>query len=982
MRFWKLLLPLLASTLALAAQPDRIVRPIDATQTVMLAGHVAPQALPQYDQGPVEPSFQMSVTMLLTPTAAQEQALEELLAEQQDHHSPSFHKWLTPEQFADRFSVSQEDMDKVNAWLTSQGLTVTYTARGREFITFSGDAAHVQNVFKTQIHRYNVNGEKHFANAAPPMIPASLNGIVGGFRGLHDFVPRPYIKPHANFSDPNFSTHFLAPGDIATIYNINPLYQSTPAIDGTGQKMVIVGQTDIYLADINDFRGGFNLPTIPTSGSGKCTTNSSGVVTSPCNTTNFQFVIPTGQGDPGISLGDVPESDLDIEWSGAVARNAQIIFVTSPIGSGGVDTSASFAIDNNLAPVISMSYGLCEALETAPRIATADLEYKKAAMEGISFFTSSGDTGAATCEAATGKADATLGLSVSYPASSIWVTAVGGTEFNEGAGDFWNAGNGTDGGSAKSYIPELAWNDSALVGGPDGGGGGPSNCVNGSGTKAVALLGGTFSMEICDAPTAGGFAKPSWQVGITPNDSVRDVPDVSFAASNANDPYIVCTPQEEIGGSGSTSACSAGISAALDDFPFPSAFGGTSVSSPVMAGITVLLNQFLGSAASGGLGNVSPELYALFVSNPTDFHDIVAGFNANTGNNSDNIVSCSGATPSFEPVALQCPGASGTIGSFGFAAGSGYDLATGLGSFNVNNLFNDWAAATGGTFTLAAAPTTITATAGHNSTTTTITITPQNGFTSSVTFSCTGLPTGASCSFSPPSDTAQTVLTVLTVPNMGPTVTVTVKGTAGSVSSTTPVTLNLNPTDETVTLATTPLNLTLMLSPGATSNNTANLTVGGTNGFIVTNGGTQTTVVPLTYTCTLTPAASEGPTCSVSGGVQAIAVTATVLTTAPTVELRSPFAHGSRIFYAMLLPGLFGIVFAAGSGKRGARLLSLIVVLGASTLWMGACGSSGGSSGGTKNPGTPPGTYTATVTANTSPASTVTASTTFTVVVQ
>lgn len=978
MRFCKLLLPLLASTLAFATQPDRITRPIDGSQTVTLAGHVAPQAQAQYDQGPVEASYPLTVTMLLMPTVEQDRALRELLSQQQDSGSPNSRKWLTPEQFADRFSLNRQDIGRITSWLTSQGFKVTYVARGRASITFRGDAAQVQNAFKTEIHRYNVNGESHFANSTAPVIPAALNGIVGGFHGLHNFFPLPQYKRHADYTDSHFTTHFLAPGDIAEIYDINPLYQGTPVIDGTGQKMVIVGQTDIYLDDINDFRLDFfgSSATIPTTGSGACSTNGSGVVIAPCDTSIFQYVISGTGSDPGLSTNDIPESDLDIEWSGSVARNAQIIFVTS---SRGVIDSANWAIDNTLAPVISMSYGLCESLNTAPNIAAQEVFFEQAASEGISFFASSGDTGAAACESATGNSSATLGLSVNYPASSAFVTAVGGTEFNEGTGTFWNPTNGTNGVSAISYIPELAWNDSVLEGQLAATGGGPSNCVNGSGTTGTVIQGQTFAIEVCDAPPNGGFPKPTWQVGLTPSDSVRDVPDISFSASNANDPYIVCTPQSEIGGSSTTSSCSGGINAALEDFEFASAFGGTSASAPVMAGITVLLNQFLGGGPVGS--TVNPQLYKLFGTNPSAFHDIVAGSNSSTDNNSNNVVSCVVGDPTFEPLALRCPAG----GTFGFSAGPGYDLTTGLGSADVNALFMAWAATTGGSFTLSASPASVPVNAGQ-SVPTTITVTPVDGSTQTVTFSCQSPPAQSSCSFNPPSvtldgvDNSTSTLTISTQLNMaGGGTPVTVAGTSGSVTADTTVTLTVTAnTTENFTMTPSPTSITI--APGAVTGNSVNLALASSTGFIVTNGGTMTTALPLTYTCSIMPAASEA-TCSVSpaGQISVINPTVSIQTVAPTAQLRPPLGRSSRIFYAMLLPGLFGIFFASGSRKSTARLLSLIVVLGFSTLWLGAC--SGSSSSSMNNPGTPAGTYTVNVSATTGGGNAIAASTSFMVVV-
>jgi len=863
---------ILLPTLALAVQPDRISGAVDPNEMVILQNHVSPMAQPQFDQGPVEPSRMLYITMLFTPTLQQQQALDKLLADQQDSASPSFHRWLTPEQYGKRFGLSQGDIDKISAWLQASGFKITYVARGRDFLSFTGNAAQVQSVFKTEVHYFNVNGKMHFANPTSPMIPAALSGIVGGFRGLHDFLPHPMIRPRPDYTVSGQSTHFLAPGDIATIYDINPLYKLSPAIDGKGQNVVIVGQSDVYLADLNDFRSAFGFSTF--SG---CSTNASGVITAgACSSRNFQMVVPGTGSDPGVVAGDLSESDLDIEWLGSVARNAQIIFVTS---SGGVDDSASWAIDNNLAHVISYSYGLCEAFVTAPPIATTfEPEYQKAASLGISFFAASGDSGAAICDAdnSNSTGPAVLGLSVSYPASSPNITGVGGTEFNEGTGSFWNTSNGPDGGSATGYIPELAWNDSVLAKEFDATGGGPSNCAFGSGTRTV----GGFSFELCNAPPNGGFPKPTWQSGITPNDSVRDVPDIAFSASNVNDAYIVCTPQSEVvGNTSSTSTCATSVTDALTQFNPPSAFGGTSAATPVAAGMTVLLNQFLGTK---GLGSINQQLYTvIFKNSPSVFHDIVTGTSSTTGDTSNNIVPCTKGTPSFEPAALQCPSG----GTMGYSAGTGYDLVPGLGSLDIDAFFQAWAA-TVESFTLAANP------------------------------------------------------------------------------------------------------ATLSVQPGQTTANSVDLTVADpkNTGFIVNNQ----TKLPLTYTCTVSPAASEGPTCmfSPSSGqnVTVTNPTVAIVTIVPTAKLLRPLERPTRIFYAMLLPGALGIVLvSSGLGKKGLparalRLLGLIMVLSSSTLWLGACG--GSSTSAQSNPGTPAGNYTVTVNATTGGSSPIMNSTSFTVTVK
>jgi hypothetical protein len=1118
MRFWKLLLPLLASTVCLAAQPDRVTGTIDSSQTVALARSLHRKAVPQYDQGPVEPSFLLGyVTLVMAPSPSQQQALDQLLAQQQDRSSPSYHKWLTPAQYADSFGLSQNDMSKITAWLKSQGFQIVTIGGGRNSVVFSGTAAQIQSAFGTEIHHYDVNGEKHIANSSPVLVPAALGGVVTGIRGLTDFRPKPtYVRPLHQGSNPGphpgytasisgNTYYFLAPGDIATIYDINPLYSASPAIDGTGQKLAIIGQTDVYLDDIADFRSGFGLN--PITG---CTTNSTGVVTA-CNSTNFQYVVPAGFADPGTvyNCGDLGEADLDIEWSGATARNAQIIFVNAPYiydssctptnNAGGVDAALTAAINPPsgppLAPVISMSYGLCEAdtdsLET---------ELQQGNAEGVTIMNSSGDVAAAACDYNPTQANvpytigAVNGLAVSYPASSPEVTGVGGTSIPpipdaNYSSTYWGPTNGTDGGSALVGLEglEAAWNDDywiaqfclanatntfCLDGGPpavtgwvkitsaetaqediwlSGGGGGVSNCFT------------ETSGGICEA----GFTQPTWQnalkvPGLTsPQDTYRYVPDVSLLASPNYPGYILCTPQ-----SGTTSVCSpggtAGITNAVNAF---SLVGGTSASTPIFAGIVTLLNQYLSGPSSSGLGNINPMLYTLAKTTSNDaFHRITSG---------ENEVYCDAGTPAGQPTDVICPSA----GIFGFSATNfdpttGYNLVTGLGSVDADKLAIAWAATRTATTTagVLASPTaisfgqsvTLTATvtpstavgqvsffnngsttaigsatlsggvatlqttslpvgtdsitaaydgsgtydpstgAGSASVTVTqpdftltvtspltpssvsagqsakavLTVAPVTG-SAAVNFtpsSCTGLPAGATCAFSPSSVTfgpasGTTTLTISTTANMSlpsgaQTITVTGTASTGGESHTATVSLTVTKTTETFTL--TPNATTYTAAQGATAS--VSITVTGTNGFIVGSGSSATTALPVTYTCTGTPSLSTAEVaCNLPNNGQPTnltSVTVSLVTTAPTTQLR-PFG-GQRIFYALLLPGLFGIVFLGGRRTRGLRLLSLTLVLGFSTLWLSACGgSSSNTSTGQSNPGSTVGTYMVTIGAST-----------------
>jgi len=1113
MRSWKFLLPLLASTVCFAAQPNRIPGLIEVGQRVTLPRSVHPKAQEQFDQGPVDPAFKLTaITLLTTPSATQQAALDLLLAQQQDRTSPNYHKWLTPAQFADRFGLSQNDIGKVTAWLKAAGFVIQSVGGGRNAITFSGTAAQVQSAFGTEIHKYVVNGKNHIANSSAITVPAALSGVAGSVMGLHDFLPRPVNgggssgamgRTRPDYYDSSFNANFLAPGDVAAIYDINPLYNAATPIDGTGQKLAIIGQTDVYLADIADFRTGFSLN--PITG---CTTNTSGIIIA-CNSTNFQYVVPAGSADPGIvyPCGDLGESDLDIEWSGAVARNAQIIFVNSPIvydsncnyvSGGGVNTALTAAVDPAsgpvLAPVVSMSYGICE-------LEAEDLEtvLQQGNVEGVTIMNSSDDIGSAGCDfnppnSTQPYQGAVGGLAVSYPASSPEVTGVGGTEVtiaDDGPppSTFWSTSTGPTGGSAIEYIPEIAWNDDEELASFCQSG--PSNlfCSQGGSTRVtgwVPLTGSATAAQVQEdiwisiggggasncwtesntGVCTAGFAQPTWQQTLSVAGApaaVRYVPDVSMMGSPNFPGYIYCTQISELeGGSTTGSSCGSGGAAGITNSvnTYQSLVGGTSVASPVFAGIVTLLNQYLAGPSASGLGNINSELYTLAATPANQvFHPVTTG---------DNNVYCQKNEPSIQPVALQCPTA-GVMGysATNFDATTKYNLVNGLGSVDVNNLAVTWAGSRTATttavstpsgnanqgdtvtFTATVTPTTATGsvsfynngsttalgaatvssgtatfsttalpvgtdsvvavyngsgtqsgstsstpavvsvtapdftlTANGNlsptsvpagqSTSVTLTVAPVAG-SATITFSpssCTGLPSGATCGFSPSmvtfggvGGTATTVMTISTVANMAlpnGAQNITVTGTVGSISHTAQVNFSVTATNQTVTInaPTTSFSVT----PGGTA--AVQIAVTGTNGFIVSSS--STTALPLTYTCASGLPSEAFCNFTPSGGtaVSVTAVTLNISTTAPTAQLHPPLERGNRMFYAMLLPGFFGILLVAGGSKRSSRLLGLIVVLGISTLWLGSCGGSSGG-GGTKNPGTPAGSYPIVVNATT-----------------
>jgi subtilase family serine protease len=944
------------SALSFAAAPDRITGAVVSGQFVRLPAGVPRNAQAQFDQGPVDPSLRLSsMTLLTVPSASQQNAISRLLAQQQDPKSPLYHKWITPEQYGDRFGLSSGDMKKITNWLQSQGFGIGRVARGRNWITFSGTAAQAENAFQTKLRNFNVNGETHFSNTSPLAIPAPLSGVVVGVRGLNNFHPKSHaVQLNPDRVRPDYTTSsgnlFLAPGDIATMYDSAPLYAG--GFDGTGQTLAVIGQTDVYLADLNDFRSGFGLSTI--SG---CTTNSSNVILT-CNAANFRYVLVNA--DPGApTAGNLSEANIDIEWSGAVARNAQIIYVNAPDpNGGGVFESLYYAIDqlNPVPPVMTLSYGLCEHDELG-FFDSDEAELKKGNLEGVTVLNSSGDSGAAECDYTS--TPSVNGYSVSYPASSPEVTGVGGTliPFSEYTAQYWNSGNGANGGSAVTYIPEEGWNDAQEIGefcvaNPTN-----FNCVQAGITSwataqsSVGILAGGAGVSNCHIANVSGvcqsgFPQPTYQLGLTGlslsgQAAARFSPDVSLLGSVYWPGFIVCTARSEIGGSGSTSSCASGIPTAVvctGGNTLCSVFGGTSVGSPIFAGIVTLLNQYLAGSGTPGLGNINPKLYSL-AATPANgvFHSAVASNPSLTFGSSGAF--CSPGTPANQPVALQCP-SSGFLGfdAANFDPTTGYNLVTGLGSVDANALAVAWAASRTATATSVSPSTS--STFESASVTLTATVTPSAA-TGTVTFF-----NGTSSLGTATVSGGVATLATTTLPIGTDNITASYDGNGTydvSTSSMAPVV---------VVVAYTLSGPDISVTPG--QQGTSTITIVPAAGF--SSAITFTCSDPASEsTCSLNPTSITPPGQTTT--------TLTIKTTAPQAQLHMPFDRGSQIFYAVLFPGLFGIVLTLGSRKRaarGVRLLSFIVVLGLSTIWLVACGGGGG---GVKDPGTPKGTYTITVNA-------------------
>jgi len=698
-----------------------VTTPVTDSKMITLVGNVRHEANALNDRGAVSGDLKLDhMLLLLKRPAEREAALNAKIESMYKPGSPDFHQWLTAEKLGEDYGPSAKDVAAVTEWLAGNGFQVNEVSKSGMTIDFSGTAAQVKSGFRTEIHTLNVRGESHIANMQNPQIPAALGDVVVGVASLTDFRPKAAHKEISGAridaasksvvakaakpagTSPDFTVNadyqLVVPDDLHSIYNFNPIYQKN--ITGRGETIVVIEDTNVYsTADWDVFRKTFLL-TSYTLGT-------------------FTQIHPGGCKNPGDVIGNDGEAILDAEYASAAAPNAAIVLAScadTETTFGGLLAVNSLINQTLPPPVISISYGECEAGLGAAGNAMYNATYEQAASEGVSVFVSSGDEGAASCDA--DQPTAQYGIAVSGFASTPYNVSVGGTDFGDTyAGtnsQYWKASNYNTVryGSAKSYIPEIPWNDSCastlitntigynvpygangFCNSPEGeeyflttasGSGGPSNCAYGN----TSPLDGTAA----NSGTCKGYAKPNYQTGLVgvPSDGVRDLPDVSLFAANGvwGHYYVFCYSQPAQG---------AGGAPCVGDPANWSGAGGTSFAAPIVAGIQALADQAIGAPQGnpnyvyyalakqeyGGKGNNScNSTLGSAVDSSCTFYDVTQG---------DMDVNCLGTFNCYTP--------SGTNGVLSvsskayekaYNSNTGWDFATGIGTLNVTNLITNW----------------------------------------------------------------------------------------------------------------------------------------------------------------------------------------------------------------------------------------------------------------------------------------------------
>jgi subtilase family serine protease len=712
-----LLLVSLAPGYAQSRAPSHalISEQINEADLVTLAGNTRPEVQFARDLGPVPDNLQMShmyLQMKMSP--AQEADIEALIARLHDPSASAYHQWLSLAEIEDRFAPSREDIHAISTWLELHGFIVNVVYPANGVIDFSGPAGSIREAFHTAIDTIEVNGVRHIANVRDPQIPAALAPAVYGVISMNDFRPHANVQPRRQFNTGDPDLPFaVVPGDLATIYDINPVFKA--GFTGKHQTIVVVEDSNIFSpADWTRFRHAFGLESRFHLGS-LAQIHPQPSTTSLAGRTCM---------DPGVNPDDV-EAEVDAEWSSAAAPNAAIVVASC------ADTNTNFggfiAIENLLtrvAPppgIISISYGQSESLDGASFNAYINGLYRLAVMRGVSVYVAAGDAGADTTDQFA--LAAVSGLNVSGFATTQYNVAVGGTDFadtflNQNS-TYWNATNRPFFVSAKSYIPEIPWNDScagrlaSTFGGFAAPYGANGFCNSPKGEEFLGVAAGSGGASSCfsGAPaTSGivggsckGYPKPAYQylVAGIPQDGVRDIPDITMFASNGfwGHYYVLCYSDLNNGGS----PC-------VPDHPeLWSGAGGTSFGAPIMAGVQALINESVGNQRQGNPNSIYYLLSFLQnqqlpqsacnsklgakVNPSCVFHDVTFG---------DMDVNC---MPLRNPATgavigkFNCYIPSGTNGVLSrvndkyeptYPAKPGYDFASGIGSVDVFALVKAW----------------------------------------------------------------------------------------------------------------------------------------------------------------------------------------------------------------------------------------------------------------------------------------------------
>ncbi len=595
------------------------------------------------DLGALDPLRTLHV---LLPLALPSQPALDAYAEAvYDPHSAQFHRFLTPEEFGQRFGARPEVVGSVTRALRHLGLRVHAPAPNRLFVEASGPVALVQRAFGTALHTFTLGGRTFFANVSDITLPDALVGSVTGVVGLDDLHrPAPKVRSvgraHPTAASPSIGpigqkggvtpcpaavagVGYTAP-QLATAYNFNGLYGK--GFLGQGMSAALVEFDDYHDSNVQAVESCYRLH-IPVT----------------------RRLVAGGSGGPPAA-GEVEDMADITTMLEMLPKLAHLYVYVAPITGVGELQLYSRVVTDNVAPIISSSWGNCEDLnsEADNRLYAAITE--EAAAQGQQIFDASGDAGAVDCS---GLFPAPTGgsISVEQEAAVPWVTGVGGTNLGE------RTANGLPG-----PRDEATWN---------------SNGAGGGGVSTLWRM-PSWQYALPSARHAPGANRTA--CGAPKGQLCREVPDLSANA----DPAFGMQGSglqfaTDVGSPGYSIYCGT-PNCNLLGLPLPDVggiggwqpIGGTSLAAPLTAAAAVLWAQEAKAAHLNGLGLINPSLYRI-AADPAkyarDFHDITTDRNDAGYDRADCPRGCN-------PHHL-------------YRATKGYDMASGLGSYDATNLGAD-----------------------------------------------------------------------------------------------------------------------------------------------------------------------------------------------------------------------------------------------------------------------------------------------------
>ena len=503
-------------------------------------------------------------------------------------------RYLTPGQWISTYAPTKADLKTVTDYVRSQGLTITAVPDSRQYVVFRGPASVINAAFSTTLHTYGYSGHRLVAPSSTPKVPAAVAAKVAGVtidQGRH--VTRPnLVAPGAGTDAAAPEPSAVAPAACSTYFGQHTV-TTPPAYGQTSFPTNICGYTPGQLRSAYNLNKGINAGN---DGSGQTVaiidayaspsivsdTNTYAFRTGspPLTSATYKQIVPkvseySDTAACGTTAGWQGEQTLDVQSAHGVAPGAQILYVGGFNCGGGLDVAMSKILDGKLANIVSNSYGYAGEAVSDSVISGEQNQHVQAAVEGIGLYFSSGDSGDEMAK---------LGYrSPDFPASSPYVTSVGGTSLEIAA-------NG-------SYLAETGWGSAT------------DQIKNGA---LAAPLPGSFR-----GGAGGGvsdkFAQPAYQKGVVPDalanskggGAARVSPDVASLA----DPYT---------------GFLIGVSPITDDAtqttgPFlTETYGGTSLASPLTAAQVALVQQATGKT----MGFANPALYAGYEIDPTITRDV------------------------------------------------------------------------------------------------------------------------------------------------------------------------------------------------------------------------------------------------------------------------------------------------------------------------------------------------------------------------